>query len=203
MSGKVCLAQYEGHLFIVLSAMTPVQVRIVQESFKQIAPYTPDAARIFYDELFRIAPGSRYLFPDDMREQKAKLVQMLAFVVKSLANVATISEHIADLGRRHASYDVTDQHYAYVGEALLLMLRRMLGSRYTEDVHDAWSAAYTMLARMMREAAETAHLPSGFFGHVVRDVVTSRYGITEATGRPTSTAVLRPMTDSIAKRRSV
>lgn len=102
MSSKVCLAQNGGYIFIVTTAMTPDQVRTVQESFGLLTPHAAEAARMFYDELFHIAPEARELFPKDMTGQHRKFVQMLATVVKSLGNISTVSEHIVGLGRRHA-----------------------------------------------------------------------------------------------------
>ena len=180
MSSKVCLAQNGGYIFIVTTAMTPDQVRTVQESFGLLTPHAAEAARMFYDELFHIAPEARELFPKDMTGQHRKFVQMLATVVKSLGNISTVSEHIVDLGRRHASYDVSDKYYAIVAQALLTTLRRFFGPRYTAELHDSWGAAYNMLARIMLESAGTAHSPGRFFGSVVRGVITSQYGVAEA-----------------------
>ena len=199
MSSEVRLAQYEGHIFIVLTAMTPRQVRIVQETFRQIAPHAAEAVQIFYEDLFWIAPETRRLFPDDMTAQKSKLVQMLTTVVKSLGNVSAISEHLADLGRRHASYNVTERHYAYVGQALLSMLRHLLGPNYTEEIQDAWAAAYNMLARMMLEAAPMPYSTGDFFSGVVRSVMTSQYGVSEVADSPQVQVARKPSTTSVQK----
>jgi hemoglobin-like flavoprotein len=180
MSSDVRLAQHEGYIFIVTTAMTPDQVRTVQESFQQLAPHAAHAAQMFYDELFRIAPEARGLFPTDMTGQHRKFVQMLAMVVKSLGNISTVSEHIADLGRRHAAYDVSERHYALVARALLVTLHRFFGSRYTPEIQSAWSAAYNMLARMMFESAAAGYSKDAFFGSIVRGVITSQYGVAEA-----------------------
>jgi hypothetical protein len=48
---------------------------------------------------------------------------------------------IADLGRRHARYGVTDGHYETVRAALLWTLEQGLGSKWTPDVKAAWSGA--------------------------------------------------------------
>ena len=42
------------------------------------------AADLFYDRLFIIAPHVRSLFPQDLSEQKKKLMQMLATAVANL-----------------------------------------------------------------------------------------------------------------------
>jgi hemoglobin-like flavoprotein len=202
MSSKVCLAQYEGDIFFVLPAMTAQQVRIVQETFRQIAPHAAEAVHIFYEDLFRIAPETRRLFPHDMAAQKSKLIQMLTTVVNSLTNASAISDHLADLGRRHASYDVTELHYAYVGQALLSMLRRVFGPNFTEEIHDAWVAAYSMLARTMLEAARLPYSTGDFFSRVLHGVMTSQYGVSDVAESPQVQVAQKPSTSSVRKMRS-
>jgi hypothetical protein len=87
--------------------MTPEQVRLVQESFAEVAPIADTAADLFYDRLFTIAPDVRPLFPDDLSQQKKKLMQMLGTAVTNLHQVETIIPAVQTLGRRHADYGVT------------------------------------------------------------------------------------------------
>ena len=63
--------------------MTPKQVALVQDSFAKVALTSEAAAMLFYDRLFEIAPQTRAMFPDDMIEQRRKLMAMLAGVVRS------------------------------------------------------------------------------------------------------------------------
>lgn len=174
---EVRLAQYGGYIFLVRTAMTPTQVDIVQDSFRKISTNSQEASRIFYDELFRIAPEVKSIFPDDMAEHKTKFVQMLSTVVKSLDEVAHVSDHVVDLGRRHMAYDVEDEHYPKVGEALLTMLERILGPDFTPEIKDAWEAAYNMIASVMQDASAVPTTAEGFYGTIIRSVLTSKYGI--------------------------
>jgi hemoglobin-like flavoprotein len=57
------------------------------------------------------------------------------------------------LGRRHAGYGVTDEHYDMVAEALLWTLQQGLGEYFTPDVAAAWCSAYAILADVMKAAA--------------------------------------------------
>ena len=57
------------------------------------------------------------------------------------------------LGRRHAGYGVTDEHYETVGEALLWTLHQGLGEDFTPNVAAAWATAYALLADVMKQAA--------------------------------------------------
>ena len=51
--------------------MTPDQVRLVQQSFAKVAPIVDQAAIIFYDRLFEVAPAVKALFPADLAERRA------------------------------------------------------------------------------------------------------------------------------------
>jgi hemoglobin-like flavoprotein len=133
--------------------MTPDQVKLVQDSFAKVRPIAVEAADLFYGRLFEIAPDLRALFPQDVSEQKKKLMAMLATAVTNLHQVDTIVPAVQALGRRHAGYDVRDAHYQPVGEALIWTLEQGLGPVFTAAVREAWVAAYTTLATVMKDAA--------------------------------------------------
>ena len=113
-------------------------------------------ADIFYDKLFEIAPQVRPLFPEDMTDQKKKLMQMLAIAVNGLTNLDGIVGAVQDLGRRHNGYDVTPEHYAYVGEALIFTLGKGLGDDFTPETKDAWVETYGILSSVMIDAQKEA-----------------------------------------------
>lgn len=129
--------------------MTPEQVAVVQTSFAKVAPVADQAAQIFYDRLFAVAPQVRSLFPEDMREQRRKLMATLAIVVNGLDKLETILPAASALAKRHVSYGAQPEHYPVVGEALLWTLERGLGDGWTDDVAAAWAAAYTTLSNFM------------------------------------------------------
>ena len=136
--------------------MTPEQVGLVQESFKKVLPIAPQAADLFYGRLFEIAPELRRLFPADLKEQKRKLMAMLGTAVTNLHQVDKIVPAVQDLGRRHAGYGVTAEHYKPVGEALIWTLGQGLGDAFTPALKSSWVEAYTMLAGVMTDAAKPA-----------------------------------------------
>ena len=70
--------------------MTPKQVALVQDSFAKVALTSDATAVLFYDRLFDIAPQMKAMFPDDMIEQRRKLMAMLAGVVKGLGNLEQV-----------------------------------------------------------------------------------------------------------------
>lgn len=129
--------------------MTPEQVKLVQDSFAKVAPISDQAAKIFYERLFMVAPQVRTMFPDDMTEQRRKLMAMLAVVVNGLTNLEAILPAASALAKRHVEYGAEPAHYPVVGEVLLWTLERGLGANWTPDVADAWTSAYATLSGFM------------------------------------------------------
>jgi hemoglobin-like flavoprotein len=130
-------------------AMTPDQVTLVQQSFAKVAPISEQAAVIFYDRLFEVAPSVKAMFPADMTEQRKKLMGMLAAVVGGLNNLESILPAASALATRHVSYGAKPEHYPVVGGALLWTLEKGLGEAWTPELAEAWTAAYGTLSSYM------------------------------------------------------
>jgi nitric oxide dioxygenase len=129
--------------------MTPDQVKLVQESFAKVVPISDQAAVIFYDRLFEIAPTAKAMFPGDMTEQRKKLMATLAVVVNGLGNLESVLPAASALATRHVSYGAKAEHYPIVGAALLWTLEKGLGDGWTPEVAEAWTAAYGTLSGFM------------------------------------------------------
>lgn len=133
--------------------MNSTQVKLVQESFAKVVPISEAAAVIFYDRLFEAAPSVRAMFPDDMTQQRKKLMMMLVAVVNGLGNLESILPAASALAKRHVNYGARPEHYPVVGGALLWTLEKGLGEAWTPDIADAWTAAYgTLSGYMISEA---------------------------------------------------
>ena len=133
--------------------MTPSQITIVQESFAKVAPISDQAAVLFYDRLFEVAPPVRAMFPEDLTEQRKKLMGTLAVVVGGLSNLDTVLPAASALAKRHVNYGAKPEHYPVVGAALLWTLEKGLGEAWTPEVAEAWTAAYgTLSGYMISEA---------------------------------------------------
>ena len=133
--------------------MTPDQVKLVQQSFAKVAPISEQAAVLFYDRLFEVAPSVKAMFPDDMTEQRKKLMAVLAVVVEGLSNLESVLPAASALAKRHVAYGAKPAHYPVVGGALLWTLEKGLGDAWTPEIAAAWTAAYgTLSGYMISEA---------------------------------------------------
>jgi hemoglobin-like flavoprotein len=129
--------------------MDPSQIKLVRDSFIKVAPISEQAAVMFYDRLFEIAPLVRPMFPNDMTEQRRKLMATLAIVVTGLSDLPSILPAASALATRHVAYGAKPEHYPVVGEVLLWTLQQGLGADWTPELAEAWTAAYTLLSTFM------------------------------------------------------
>jgi hemoglobin-like flavoprotein len=134
--------------------MTPHQITLVQTSFAKVAPIAATAADLFYGRLFEIAPEVRGMFPDDLAEQKKKLMAMLGTAVGALTRLDQLLPAVRALGARHAGYGVKAEHFTPVGAALLWTLEQGLGEDFTPEVKEAWAAVYAVLSALMITAMD-------------------------------------------------
>jgi hemoglobin-like flavoprotein len=137
--------------------MTNEQKDLVQTSWLKVEPIADTAASLFYGRLFEIDPTTRPLFNQtDMAEQRKKLMQVIGIAVRGLDRPEETLAVVAELGKRHSGYGVTDEHYDSVGEALLWTLEKGLGDQFTPAVKDAWATVYGLLANTMKGPVATA-----------------------------------------------
>jgi hemoglobin-like flavoprotein len=127
----------------------------VQSSWKSVEAIGPQAAALFYQNLFAADPSLRPLFKGDMEEQGKKLIQMIGAAVNKLHDIDTLVPILQNLGKRHGGYGVQDAHYQTVGGALLLTLEQGLGSAFTPAVKHAWTEVYGVMASVMIAASKS------------------------------------------------
>src|SRR5262245_17609386 len=145
--------------------ITDTEKDVLRRTWKLVVPIADTAADLFYRRLFELRPDYARLFTSDLTAQKRKLVQMLAFIVKSLdwpesAWKDTVAAEedlvlvVLALGRRHKDlYRVPPEAYAVVGEALMWTLDYGLGQAFDEQARAAWLHVYTLVSRAMRMGA--------------------------------------------------
>jgi hemoglobin-like flavoprotein len=108
----------------------------------------------FYDILFAAHPDVRPMFHRSSRDAQNKMfAQKLTAIVDHLGDPAWLDREVVSLASKHASYGVTDEMYAWVGDALIATLREACGDAWTDEVERAWRDAYAALASAIIAAA--------------------------------------------------
>jgi NAD(P)H-flavin reductase/hemoglobin-like flavoprotein len=136
-------------------------------SLEVVAPVAPQLVAFFYETLFADNPRLRALFPDQMDDQRERLLAALLAVVYDADRPAELVERLQQLGRDHRKYGVRPAHYASVGRALIAALSRFAGEAWTPAVEQAWLARYTLAASTMLAAADADGQPPYWYATVV------------------------------------
>ncbi|HEX7829515.1 MAG TPA: protein kinase [Thermoanaerobaculia bacterium] len=145
----------EFTVYEILDFAKPDTHYLVQSSWERVAERREEAAKIFYEKLFEIAPAVKPMFAHvDIRTQGAMLMNMIAAAVHGLDRLEELTPVLEELGRRHASYGVRVEHYAPVEACLLFTIESMMGDEFNLDVKLAWTRIYNFVAQTMIEASQ-------------------------------------------------
>lgn len=140
----------------VLWIVKPRHTHLIRKSFAAIEVHGPIAALIFYQELFERDPALRRLFQSDIEIQGKKLTEMLGTLISLLERGPALETELKAMGARHATYGVTEAHYATVKAALMAMLEQILGDGFKGEVREAWTQLYDKVEKLMKQGAATA-----------------------------------------------
>jgi NAD(P)H-flavin reductase/hemoglobin-like flavoprotein len=127
--------------------------RLVKESLGYGMDADAGAARYFYDHLLTSCPGVQTLFPVEMTAQSERFFAAFIRIARHLDDEAACTEMLAELGREHRKFGVTDAHYEPFSAALLETARNFAGARWRPDVETAWRGALAYMSASMRAAA--------------------------------------------------
>ena len=125
----------------------------LRESWARVAAHGVQVPQFFYARLFLANPHLREMFPVSMAAQSDRLVGALGSVVSSVDDLAAVVPVVEQLGRDHRKFEVRNEHYPLVGEALLATLAHFLGPEWTPELAQDWTEAFTIVASVMTDAA--------------------------------------------------
>jgi hemoglobin-like flavoprotein len=125
--------------------------RILRETLESMLASDDTFPSRFYELLFERHPDLRGLFKSSTPNvQRLKFAQSLVWIVDHADQPEALERELRAMADRHRGYGVTDEMYAFVGEALLDTLQEALGGEFTPEVEQAWRGAYTMISTAMR-----------------------------------------------------
>ncbi|GFG87633.1 FAD-binding oxidoreductase [Mycolicibacter algericus] len=125
---------------------------------------------------FGTDPSARDLFPADLTAIRVAFAQAMNWVYGEL--VAQRAQEpvafLAQLGRDHRKYGVTQHHYGTMGRVLYAALRDELAEDWTAAVEDAARESLNLIIGVMGGAADAEDGPAWWDGTVVEQLRVSR-----------------------------
>ncbi|MCW2515257.1 MAG: 2-polyprenylphenol hydroxylase-like oxidoreductase [Mycobacterium sp.] len=135
-----------------------------------------ELVRRFYTRWFAIDGSVRDLFPPDMEHQRTVFAHAMTWLLGEL-----IEQHaeepvafLAQLGRDHRKYGVTQRHYDSMQNALITTLRSHLIDRWDDRLADACEQTVELTVGIMRGAADAEKGPPFRDGTVVEHLRVTR-----------------------------
>ncbi len=120
--------------------------------------------------------AARDLFPPDMEMQRKVFAQALCWLCDQL--IAQRAEEpvafLAQLGRDHRKYGVTQAHYASLQQALLTVLRSQLADRWDRRLNEAVNDVVELVIGVMSGAADAETSPPFSDGTVLEHLRPTR-----------------------------
>lgn len=106
----------------------------------------------FYHNLFEAHPELKPMFHRSSPGAQEKMfAQKLTAIVDHLDDPAWLDREVVSLASKHLSYGVTEEMYAWVGDALVATLAEACGDDWTSEAETGWKIAYGSLAGKILE----------------------------------------------------
>ncbi|GJF29134.1 flavohemoprotein [Kitasatospora sp. NE20-6] len=124
----------------------------------------------FYAHLFAHNPGVRALFPEQLDEQRDRLLAAITHLIGRLEEPERLTGYLAALGRDHRKFGAAPEHYPAVGASLIAALQQVCGHSWTVEDEKSWTEAWTVISQAMIDAAAAvpADTPAWWEAEVVR-----------------------------------
>lgn len=117
--------------------------------------------RHFYTLMLGEYPQVRPLFNQAHQasgDQQRALANGVLMYARNIDRLEALGPLVGQIVSKHVALQILPEHYPIVGSCLLRAIREVLGAQIaTDEVIDAWGAAYGQLAQILIDAEENAY----------------------------------------------
>lgn len=132
--------------------LTPSQAAIIKATVPLLAAHGTQITSTFYADVISSNPALKSVFNNTHQatgHQASALAGALYAYASHIDDLGALSPAVELIAHKHASLLITPAQYEVVGTYLLKNMRLVLGADVvTDEVLDAWAAAYWQLARV-------------------------------------------------------
>ncbi len=136
--------------------MDQALIERLESSFNLVAPRGEELITRFYALLFSRNPEVRPMFPEQMDDQKGKLLASLVLVVQNLRTPEKLMEPLHAMGARHAGYGTLEAHYPVVRDTLVEVMAEIAGEAWSDQLEADWKGAVDLVSSIMLEGTAQA-----------------------------------------------
>jgi Hemoglobin-like flavoprotein len=144
--------------------LTPEQVDIIKATVPVLEQHGLAITTTFYKNMLNENPELHAIFNTanqvTQHQQKALAGALYAYA-SNIDNLAALTDAVELITNKHASLYVKPEQYKIVGTYLLAAMKIVLGDALTPEIHDAWAAAYWLLADLLIEKEASLYRSAG------------------------------------------
>lgn len=132
--------------------ITPQQRQLIDATLPVVEANAVKITSCFYPLMFQRYPEVLVYFNQTNQAkgtQRQALANAVVAYAKHLDKLGAISATVNLIVQKHCSLGILPEHYPIVGECLLAAIAEVLGDAVTEDILEAWGAAYQQLADIL------------------------------------------------------
>ncbi|PVZ11213.1 MULTISPECIES: NO-inducible flavohemoprotein [unclassified Pseudomonas] len=131
---------------------------IIRDTVPMLETGGETLARHFYQLMFEQYPHVKALFNPAHQargDQPRALANAVLMYARNIDRLEALGPLVTQIVQKHVALQILPEHYPIVGTCLLTSIRQVLGEQVaTDEVLDAWAAAYAQLADILIGAEE-------------------------------------------------
>ncbi|MCO4757310.1 MAG: NO-inducible flavohemoprotein [Oceanospirillaceae bacterium] len=138
-------------------SLSPQTISIVKSTAPVLAQHGEEITQHFYQQMFKENPELLDIFNAANQKtgrQQAALANAVYAYAANIDNLGVLTAAVQRIAHKHASFNILPEHYPIVGKHLLGAVAHVLGDAVTDDVVEAWTEAYGLLADIFIEVEE-------------------------------------------------
>ncbi|KAF5095236.1 hypothetical protein D0Z03_001881 [Geotrichum reessii] len=137
--------------------LTPAQISVIRATIPVLQKGGVALTTKFYENMLSAKPEVRPIFNPAHQVSGAQpraLAHSLLLYASHIDDLGKLSDLVERIVSKHVTLLVEPSQYSIVGEYLIKTMKEVLGDLATDDVIDAWTAAYGDLANLLIDLEE-------------------------------------------------
>jgi nitric oxide dioxygenase len=133
-------------------SLTREQIQIIKATAPILLEHGKTITVLFYDNMLHEHEELKNVFNianQKNEHQPIALATALYAYATHIDDLGALAPAVELICQKHASLYIRPEQYDIVGKYLLEAMKQVLGDALTDDIHDAWAAAYWQLAKIL------------------------------------------------------
>ncbi len=135
-------------------------IAVINATVPAVGAHARDITDHFYPLMFERYPEVKDYFNQANQKrgtQRQALANAVVAYASNIERLEVLGDAVSLIAHKHCSLGILPEHYPIVGECLLAAISAVLGDAATDEVLEAWGAAYGQLADILMGAEESIY----------------------------------------------